>query len=355
MPPSPLIVAGLCTPERRRYAAGLAHASGRGLLRVSASRGGTAPTPDGPVAVPLLRDRREIERVVIDADIDFDVLHLDLVTRAEPAPIVCVVDARHLLADLRDPSPLRDEAPGGGGDADTGARARRAVTLLEAATLISFVHWERVETAELSLLMALASHLAPRARVRLSRGPAEDLPALAHGHPDGVGEPPLPERAGWVMALNDEHDPYMTDPRVTTLRYERLRPFHPSRLAAALDELDTGRLGLLVRSAGFCRLATRAGILARWEQVGSAMWIDPQDAGEHAALTAQDLALTGLDLVADAVARTLDGALLTDRELEAGPAAWARFDDPLPAWPVWADDARPDAPRDPRSDASGPM
>jgi G3E family GTPase len=59
------------------------------------------------------------------------------------------------------------------------------------------------------------------------------------------------ERAGWVRALNDEHDPYMTDPRVSTVRYERLRLFHPSRLAAALDEIDTGRFGLLLRSAGF--------------------------------------------------------------------------------------------------------
>lgn len=340
MLPSPLIVAGLCTPERRRYAAGLAVATRRSLLRISTGRQEGASTPSAPEPLSLIRDRDEVERFVIDADVDVDVLHLDVVTRTPSAPIVCVVDAGHMLEDLRDPSPLREH----GADGDTGARARRAVTLLETATLISFVRWERVETAELSVLMALAAHLAPRARVRLSRGPAEDLAALTDSEPDGVDTISPLERPGWVHALNDEHDPYMTDPRVTTLHYERLRPFHPARLAGALNELDTGRFGLLVRSAGFCRLATRPGILARWDQVGSAMWIDPQDASMEASLTAQDLALTGLDVMTGAVIATLDAALLTDAELEAGATSWARLEDPLPAWPAFADDTHPHDP-----------
>lgn len=342
MLPSPLIVAGVCTPERRRYAAGLAVATQRGLLRISTRDDAAAPPPDHPVTIALTRDRRDVERFVIDAGIDVDVLHLDIVTRTPSAPIVCVVDARHMLDDLRDPSPLDER--GGPGDGDSGARARRAVTLLEAATLVSIVRWEHVTTAELSMLMALASHLAPRARVRLSRGPSEDIRALIDSAPSAVDDGPVLERSGWVRALNDEHDPYMTDPRVSTVRYERLRPFHPSRLADALDEIDTGRFGLLLRSAGFCRIATRPGILARWNQVGSAMWIDPQDAGTEAALTAQDIALTGLDLITGAVMATLDEALLTDAELEAGAAAWAAFPDPLPDWPALAEDPLP---RDP--------
>jgi hypothetical protein len=71
------------------------------------------------------------------------------------------------------------------------------------------------------------------------------------------------------------------------------------------------------------------------------MWIDPQDAGPGA-LTAQDIALTGLDLITGAVMATLDEALLTDAELEAG-AGWAAFPDPLPDWSALAEDppARP--------------
>jgi len=341
--PSPLIVVGVCTPERRRYAAALALATRRGLLRVAAGRDGARSEgmPSGPAPVNITPHRHDVERFVIDLDVDVDVLHLDLVTRTPPAPIVCVVDARHLLDDLRDPSTLHD---GPGEDGDVGARARRAVRHVESASLICLVQWERVETAELSLLMSLVSHLAPLATVRLSRGPAEDLPALAGRGTDDPDDQPVLQRAGWVRALNDEHDPYMTDPRVSTLRYERLRPFHPKRLMTALDSLDAGRHGSLVRSAGFCRLATRPGILARWDQVGSAMWIDPEDAGTDAALTAQDLAITGIDLMGASVCAVLDTALLTDDELEAGAAAWMTFDDPLPPWPAFADDTLP---RDP--------
>ena len=184
------------------------------------------------------------------------------------------------------------------------------------------------------MLMALASHLNPLARIRLARDPHEDTrAALATETSIPVGE-----RAGWVRMLNDEHDPHMTDRRVTTFRYEQLRPFHPERLVRALDdEIDARRWGLVLRSVGFCRLATRPGMLARWEQVGSAMWLDPLHTRDTFSCIGQELAITGLDLNADsAVTRALDGAALTDAEMDAGPDAWERFTDPLPSWPVQA-------------------
>jgi hypothetical protein len=167
------------------------------------------------------------------------------------------------------------------------------------------------------MLMALASHLAPRARVRLSRGPSEGIRALIDSAPSAVDDGPVLERAGWVRALNDEHDPYMTDPRVSTVRYERLRPFHPSR-SPLLSTRSTPGASVFCCDRRASPDRDPPGILARWNQVGSAMWIDPQDAGAEAALTAQDIALTGLDLITGAVMATLDEALLTDAELEAG-------------------------------------
>lgn len=332
MSPLPLIVAGLCTPERRRYAAGLARATGRGLLELA---GGAGPVA-GATPVRIARDRTELDHVVIDADVDVDVQHLDVVTRRPAAALVCVVDARHLLDDLRDGAPLDEHAAAGDDRGDVGARARRAAHLLESADLVAFVQWEDVDTPRLSLLMALVSHLAPTARVRLSRGPAEDARAL-------LADRPAPderaERAGWVRLLNDEHDPHLTDRRIDSLRYERLRPFHPERLVRALDEIDAGGHGRMLRSAGFCRIATRPGILARWEHVGSAIWIDPLDAGLESAATGQDLVITGLDLRAGDLVATLDRALLTDEELEAGAEQWRGYPDPLPAWDPAPSDA----------------
>jgi G3E family GTPase len=284
--------------------------------------------------VPLSPEHPSLSRrptsVVADVARELDVPHLGLANDPQSS-VICVVDALHLQDDLRDGEPLLPTAADGDDRGDFGSRARRAVSYLEAATLVSFVNWESTSTAELSLLMAIASHLNPAARVRLSRGPAEDLRALRSSPQDS---PPLLERAGWVHSLNDEHDPHMTDPRVTTLRYDQPRPFHPGRLIHALDDIDSGRLGTVLRSAGFCRLATRAGILARWDQVGSAIWIDPLSAELETATTAQDLAFTGLDLDQEGIRSALDCAAVTDEELTAGPDAWRRFADPLPAWPV---------------------
>lgn len=316
-----ITVLGVCAAERRAYARQLAAATVRRVVTVD---------PQG--------DGEEVSRAVERGD----ALVVELETDVEPGPlldlvgdhVVCVVDARHMFDDLRDLAPLREGAPSGDPRGDVGARARRAVGALECAHLIVLVEWQRSSTAELSMMMALASHLNPRARIRLSRGARADLRASGVDEPVGAWR----ARAGWVHALNAEHDPYMTDPRVRTLRYEQLRPFHPERLVHALDELESGRFGVLVRSVGLCRLATRPGVLARWEQVGSAMWIDPLEQDESWLTTGQELALIGIDLQEPRIASALDGAALTDDELAAGPASWSTFDDPLPAWPARIDE-----------------
>lgn len=326
---SPLVVVGVCVPERQSYAARLARETGGHLIPLV-----ERTPPQGRQPIPLSPEHPAAARmpssIVADVASELDLPHVSLANDPRSS-VICVVDTLHLAHDLRDGEPLMKAVGDGDDRGDFGSRARRAVSYLEAATLICFVNWESTPTAELSLLMALASHLNPAARVRLSRGPAEDIRALCASSPQS---PPLLERAGWVHSLNDEHDPHMTDSRVTTLRYEQPRPFHPGRLTTTLNDIDSGRLGTALRSAGFCRLATRAGILARWDQVGSAIWIDPLSADLEAATTAQDLAFTGLDLDRHGIRAALDAAAVTDEELTAGPAAWRRFADPLPAWPV---------------------
>ncbi|MBN9178123.1 MAG: GTP-binding protein [Microbacterium sp.] len=322
MSSSPLVVVGICSPERRRYAHALGAATGRPVVRVSSS-----PS----TRVPLARSRDESERVILDVDATVDALHLEPCLRSPAAEIICVVDAVDLLDDLFDDAPLAEPTAADDDRGDVGARARRAVSQLESASHVCIVNWERMDTASLSVLMSLVAHLGPTARARLSRGAADDLRALRAGGGPAIVDNVL-ERAGWVRMLNDEHDPYLTDPRVTTERYERLLPFHPERLVTALDMLDAGRAGRVVRSAGFCRVASRAQTLARWDQVGSAIWIDPLDSTMESSLTAQELVFTGIDLMPGAVSRVLDDALLTATELAAGPEVWASWADPLPTW-----------------------
>jgi hypothetical protein len=73
------------------------------------------------------------------------------------------------------------------------------------------------------------------------------------------------------------------------------------------------------------------------------MWIDPQDAGTEAALTAQDIALTGLDLITGAVMATPRRGTV-DRRGAGGRSRPGRlFPIPSPTGPALAEDppARP--------------
>lgn len=328
--PRTIAIMGVCAPERRTYSERTAVALSRPLhlLRYADLR--------VPHALPLPRPRADDTASVVDLGTDVDLIHSIAARGGSEVEAVCVVDARHMIGDLLDDAPLSASANHSDTRGDVGARARQAALALELATRIVWVNWEQVPTPALAVQMALASHLNPTAVVRLSRDPVSDL------HSAATHEGEILERAGWVHALNGEHDPYMRDNRVMTLRYEQLRPFHPARLSAALDRLDAGAAGRLVRSAGFCRLASRPGILARWEHVGSAMWIEPLGTDDGRMGMGQEIVFTGLDLSAPKLAHVLDHAALTDDELAAGPSAWLAFDDPLPAWPA-VDSSIPDA------------
>ncbi|MFJ4037478.1 GTP-binding protein [Microbacterium sp. NPDC090007] len=320
--PRTIAIMGVCAPERRAYAERTAIALERPLhlLRFADLRSSHA--------LPHPRPRAGDDPAVVDLGSDVDLIHSLGARGGAEVDAVCVVDARHMIGDLLDDAPLTASARVGDPRGDVGARARQAALALELATRVVWINWEAVPTAALAVQMSLASHLNPAAIVRLSRDPVSDLRSEAR-HGDEILE-----RAGWVHALNGGHDPYMRDNRVATLRYDQVRPFHAGRLSTALDQLDDGAAGRLVRSAGFCRLASRPGILARWEHVGSAMWIEPIGADDGRMGLGQELVFTGLDMSAPRLAHVLDRAALTDDELAAGPATWATFDDPLPAWPA---------------------
>jgi hypothetical protein len=328
--PRPIAIMGVCAPERRAYAERAAAAMCCPLhtLRHTDLRSAHA--------LPQPRTRTDSDIAIVDMGTDADLIH-GLTTRGgAQVEAVCIVDARHMIGDLLDDAPLAASVRPGDTRGDVGARARQAALAIELATRVVWINWETVPTSALAVQMALASHLNPTAVVRLSRDPVDDLGSPAQH--DGE----LLERAGWVRALNDEHDPFMRDNRVATVRYEQVRPFHPARLSTALDRLDDGAAGRLVRSAGFCRLASRPGILAKWEHVGSAMWIEPLGTDDGRMGLGQELVFTGLDMSIPRLIHLLDGAAVTDDELAAGPSAWLSFDDPLPAWPA-VESSIPDA------------
>lgn len=336
-----IAVVGSCAPERRAYARRLAAASGRML--VPAQRLALSDDPAGDAAA-LARWAAQPAGALLELPGHTEMTEM-IGALARPdgdtrlTAVVCVADAAHLREDLsRDsyafhpPHPWQRAA-----DVRHRASAMLTVNQLEFASMIVLVNWDALSTIDLSMTMALVSHLSPHARLRLDH---DRIEAPHAGTPYSVGQ----ERPGWIALLNGDHDPHMTDARVSAFRYENVRPLHPGRLEHLLDErIEPGEFGTVVRSAGFCRFATRPHLVARWDHIGRMISFDPlggdEDAGEEMLAIGEDLAFIGVDLDRAALTAALDEAALSDAELAAGPAAWEGFADPFPAWPTTADRA----------------
>ena len=170
-----------------------------------------------------------------------------------------------------------------------------------------------------------------------------ELPLAARrGRPESAhapllrGQPPLEEVAG-----------------VRLLVFTDRRPFHPDRLHDAVDVLLDG----VVRTRGRVWLATRPeaviwvesaggglqlGYAGDWLAAGDALaWRDAEpERHAQAALRwhprwgdrAQDLAILVHEADPDQIEAALRTALLTDRELAAGEAAWRNYSDPFGFW-----------------------
>ncbi|WP_241488101.1 GTP-binding protein [Leucobacter japonicus] len=336
-----IAIVGACVPERRAYASRVAERDRAMLL--SAARLAVAIDPIRE-AIALAPWAGSGGSVVVELPADIRATEIIGAFSSEPddlrlTRVVCVVDASHLLTDL-----MRDDYVRARGSALHVARSELLVTQVEFASHIVLVNWEALSTPDLSTLMALANHLAPRARLSLQQG-GDSLDGRAASIAGGAthalesGQ----DGAGWIALLNSEFDPHMTDPRVSGFRYTHERPLHPGRLQRVLDQrIEPGEFGTVARSAGFCRLATRPATVASWDHVGRVISFEPLGSGVSidAELLAigQDLAFIGIDLDRDGLGSALDEAALTDAEFEAGPDAWLALPDPFPEWAT-ADDA----------------
>lgn len=169
------------------------------------------------------------------------------------------------------------------------------------------------------------------------------------------------ERApGWLAEMRGEHVPETQEYGIGSFVYRARRPFHPQRL---YDFLVAGwRYGNLVRSKGYFWLATRYDEAGAWSQAGGIMnhgfagmfwdamaehaW--PADAEARAAIREQfeapygdrrqEIVFIGQHLEEAAARRALDGCLLSEKELAAGPQHWASYPDPFPQWTAEAAD-----------------
>ena len=163
------------------------------------------------------------------------------------------------------------------------------------------------------------------------------------------------EAPGWMAVLRGEGQPETAEYGITSFVFRARRPLHPERF---WEFINTKRLtkGLL-RSKGFCWIATRPDWIGLWSQAGQvaelspqAVWWDtvpqdewPDDPESRASILCQfeggygdrrqELVFIGRKLDEAAIRAALDACLLTDDEMTGGPEAWITFADPLPEWP----------------------
>ncbi|MEV6389925.1 GTP-binding protein [Nocardia xishanensis] len=239
--------------------------------------------------------------------------------------MVTVVDASTFLGELVRGQALAErnlEA----GEGDERSIADLLVDQVEFADVLLINKTDLVSANAAGTVEATVRRLNPRARVlRTERGVVELGEVLGTGRYNPVV---AAEAAGWAEELAGGHVPETEEYGIRSITYTAERPFHPARLASALDQMR----GML-RSKGFCWIASRANLAAVWSQAGPNLTFEPAAWWSSLEVPAgQEIVFIGVKLDGDRVRALLDDVLLTDAEFTAGPEVWAEFDDPFPAW-----------------------
>ncbi|MFI6871438.1 GTP-binding protein [Nocardia sp. NPDC050406] len=239
--------------------------------------------------------------------------------------MVTVVDASTFLPEVVRGEALADrnlEAAQG----DTRTIADLLIDQVEFADVLIVSKSDLVSANALGTVEATLRRLNPKAKIlRAVQGRVE----LSEVLDTGLFDPDLAaETAGWEEELAGGHTPETEEYGIRSLTYTADRPFHPQRLDAALGELR----GLL-RSKGFCWIASRPEMVAIWSQAGPNLTFEP--AAFWSSLNEEpgsEIVFIGVKLDRDRVRGLLDAALLTDAELAAGQRVWETYADPFPAW-----------------------
>ena len=263
--------------------------------------------------------------------------------------MVTVVDAAAFVRDFRSQELLADRGESLGEEDQ-----RNLVDLLtdqvEFADVLVVNKVDLVDTHELDHLLALLR--------TLNRG-AEIIPCT-HGR---VGLDRIldtgrfdfdvaSQSPGWLQELQGHHVPETEEYGIASFVFRARRPFHPARFWSMLHADWPG----VIRAKGFFWLASRMDIAGIMNQAGTVRTFSPAapwwaafpehlEGMDHEELgmarrdweepwgdRRQEIVFIGVDMPAEALRDLLEGCLLTDGEMEAGPEGWVALEDPFPGW-----------------------
>lgn len=225
------------------------------------------------------------------------------------------------------------------------------VDQVEFADVIVISKCDLASPEDLGLLEAIIRRLNPRAKlVRSTQGNVPVHEVLNTGRFD-LAE--AAESQDWLQTPRDEIHSESDEYGISSLSYTARRPFHPERF----HQLVSGpRTRGIIRSKGFCWLASRPEYAAEWASAGkictlnpAGKWLfsSPRDKWPPAEEVAdvlehewqepygdcrQELVFIGMKLDTEKLRKNLDKCLLTDQELLAGSETWRYYNDPFPAW-----------------------
>ncbi|MGW4088479.1 GTP-binding protein [Nocardia sp. NPDC004750] len=239
--------------------------------------------------------------------------------------MVTVVDASTFLAEVARGQALAERSlEAGEGDART--IADLLVDQVEFADVVLVNKTDLVGVAAAGAVEATVRRLNPRAHVLRTSNGVVDLREVLD---TGRFNPLVAATAeGWAEELAGGHTPETEEYGIRSLTYTADRPFHPLRLSGALE-----RLRGLLRSKGFCWIASRSTLAAVWSQAGPNLVFEPAAWWSSLEMPpGQEIVFIGIGLDCEKVRALLDGALLTEAEFAEGPGAWAEYPDPFPAW-----------------------
>ncbi|MFY7875957.1 MAG: GTP-binding protein [Pirellula sp.] len=273
-----------------------------------------------------------------------------LSTVAELDSLVTLVDCENFLRDYETFDDLVDRKLGVSDD-DHRNIVDLLIDQIEFATVVVLNKSDRIEAEAMEELKRFVHHLNPYAQILESQYGQVDLKSVlgtgtyndewAEGHPNWLAVP-----RGSEQSEVDEYG-------IESFIFEARRPFHPERFALALS-FDDGILAGVMRSKGYCWIATHHSEAFRWSQAGVSIKMDqdgpwmctvdetewPEDEASREWIMStmeepwgdrrQELVFIGSEMDEVVLRSRLEDCLLTDEEMLLPPEQWALWECPLP-------------------------
>ncbi|MDM5225799.1 GTP-binding protein [Cytobacillus sp. NJ13] len=310
----------------------------------------------------------EVERLINERDIDYiliessgisepipvaqtftymdESLGINLSKRCTLDTMVTVVDANRFWHDFASGESLLDRKQGTDESDD-----REVVDLLidqiEFANVLVLNKLDLVDSESADELKAVLEKLNPEAKViKAVNSEVEPEEILDTRRFDFETSS---QGAGWIKELNEEHTPETEEYGISSFLYRRKRPFHPERFMQWLEDFPAD----IVRAKGFFWLASRHDMAGLLSQAGPSITL--QGAGEWIAALPEverneilkdepelldrwdkdfgdrmtELVFIGMGMKQEEIASSLNGCLLTDKEMSSD---WCMLADRLPAF-----------------------